>query len=311
MEGPITDSVKEIDKDTWRIGGPILHRSMGPSHRSTWYDRMDGFSYFITDAPVPPPPSMPLRANNSTIKLVYDAGKNSAVWSIGNDAFCKVKTRIVGTTPEATTIAFVHAKNPNFEIPRVLYQAEQGDRSYLFLSRVPGRTLAAAWPSLNETWRQRYIHTVVSVCESLQLLESDKLSGVDGKNMPEMYLIADGAKEDFSPGNLQRGCELVGMDCSTFVFYHTDLGPGNIIVEHEPQSGNIGIIDWETAGFFPRGWIRTKFRVSSGLNLPSSATDEPRWWRSEIQKLLGVRGFDDFCEEWFSWWEGPTPEELS
>lgn len=158
---------------------------------------------------------------------------------------------------------------------------------------------------------------MVSVCESLQLLESDKLSGVDGKNMPESYLIADEEGEDFSPenlqrGNLQRGCELIGMDCSTFVFYHADLGPGNIIVEDDPQSGDIGIIDWENSGFFPRGWIRTKFRISSGLNLPSSVTETPHWWRSEMQKLLGVRGFDDFSEEWFSWWEGqPIPKGLS
>ncbi|KGO77875.1 hypothetical protein PITC_060560 [Penicillium italicum] len=29
------------------------------------------------------------------------------------------------------------------------------------------------------------------------------------------------------------------------------------------------LFDWEVAGFFPRGWIRTKFRISSGLDLNS------------------------------------------
>ncbi len=33
------------------------------------------------------------------------------------------------------------------------------------------------------------------------------------------------------------------MDCSSFGFYHCDLGPGNIIV-----NDRIGILDWETAG---------------------------------------------------------------
>lgn len=311
IDCPIRDSIKKIDGDQWLIGGQILLRSRGFSLLSTWYDEAADFSYSLTEAPTPPPPSVPLSPHDSTIQLVYDVGNSSAVWSVGNDAFCKVKYRVANTTPEAATLAFIHAKELNFEIPKVLHQTENDDRTYLFLSRVRGRTLATAWPSLNESWRQRYVNTVVDICETLQLFESDKLSGVDGKNMPEKYLIADGAKENFSSQNLQKGCEMMGMDCSKFFFYHADLGPGNIIVEEKPESGSIGIIDWETAGFFPKGWVRTKFRVSSGLNLPSLVTDTPRWWRSEMQKLLGKRGFGDYSDEWFSWWEGQaTPKEL-
>jgi hypothetical protein len=80
---------------------------------------------------------------------------------------------------------------------------------------------------------------------------------------------------------------------SKFVFYHADLAPGNILVEEIPETGDVGIIDWEVAGFFPRGWIRTKFRISSGLDLPDSATDTPWEWRSGVQKLLGAHGFVD------------------
>lgn len=150
------------------------------------------------------------------------------------------------------------------------------------------------------------MQTVVEICQSLQLLERASLGGVDGGNIPERYLIQHGAVEDFCPPNLQRGCESIGMDCSKYVFYYADLGPGNIIVECVPHSGKVSIVDWETARFYPREWIRTKFRVSSGLNLPASATDTPRWWRSEVQKLLEKRGFRDLSEEWFSWWEGQS-----
>jgi hypothetical protein len=141
--------------------------------------------------------------------------------------------------------------------------------------------------------------------ERLQVLESresDKIRGVDGKNLFEPFFIKYGAKEDYSPPNLQQGCKLIGMDCSKFVFYHADLAPGNIIVEDVPETGVVGIIDWEVAGFFPRGWIRTKFPINSGLDLPDSATDNPTEWRSGVQKLLKKHGFEDHSSQWVAWW---------
>ncbi|PGH00864.1 hypothetical protein AJ80_09116 [Polytolypa hystricis UAMH7299] len=127
------------------------------------------------------------------------------------------------------------------------------------------------------------------------------LSGVDGKNMPEDYLIRTGTVDDFSPANLQKGCEAMGMGCSSFVFYHANLGPGNIIVENEPMLGTVAIIDWELAGYFPRGWVRTKFRLSGGLDFEPWITDNPTWWRSEVQKLLEINGFEDYSQAWLSW----------
>ena len=55
------------------------------------------------------------------------------------------------------------------------------------------------------------------------------------------------------------------MECSSFYFYHCDLGPVNIIVDSATES--IGLIDWEIAGFVPRDWIRTKFHCYSGHDL--------------------------------------------
>lgn len=63
----------------------------------------------------------------------------------------------------------------------------------------------------------------------------------------------------------------LGMECSPLVFYHCDLGPGNIIID--PEDDSIGIIDWETAGYVPKDWIRTKFCLSSGINLPVGSDD--------------------------------------
>ncbi|CAG8205625.1 unnamed protein product [Penicillium salamii] len=300
MEDPVRESIKQVDENTWLIGALILHRSSGYSDTATWYDRGDDLIYILTDAPDPAPPFVPLPPNHPNIVLVYDVGNRSAVWSLGNSTFCKVKVRVNDTTREATTLGFVQKQQPGFDTPNILHQAEHDGRSYLFLSRVPGRTLANAWPTLDEKWKHHYVNAVVKICET-RVLERRYDWGRGWKVRTRAVSHQVRADYNYHAGNLRQACESMGMDCSEFVFYHADLGPGNIIVENIPDTGSVGIIDWETAGYFPRGWIRTKFRTSSGLDLPGSVEEE-HWWRGEVQESLGVRGFEDFSKEWERWW---------
>lgn len=299
-EDHINKSLKQIDSDTWLIGGLVLHRSPCPSDAATWNDDGDNSSYTLTGVPTPLP-SATTPPDSPYIKLVYEAGDASAVWSIGNNALCKVRYIEEGVTPESVTINFVRDRQPSFETPKVLHHAFANDRSYLFLQKVPGRTLDAAWPSLNEYWRRHYVKAVVNVCREMAEWKGHVFGGVDGQNIPERYLLKPSAPEDFSSANLQAACEAMGMDCLNFVFNHADLGPPNIIVEDEPNSGKVGIIDFEIAGYFPRSWIRTKFRISSGMDLSRSVADDPYWWRVEVQKALGANGFDDVRKAWEEW----------
>jgi aminoglycoside/choline kinase family phosphotransferase len=126
-----------------------------------------------------------------------------------------------------------------------------------------------------------------------------RLSGVDGQDIPEPYLQPNG-KEGYD--TIQDTCQAIGMDCSSFVFFHADLGPSNIMVTDNPRSGRLGIIDFEISGLFPRGWVRTKFRISPGLDLSSAVTDtSPTYWRSEVQKALEKKGFEDYSEGYMEW----------
>ncbi|KAJ8109196.1 hypothetical protein OPT61_g7639 [Boeremia exigua] len=75
----------------------------------------------------------------------------------------------------------------------------------------------------------------------------------------------------------------------------------NIIVEDEPTTGEIRIIDFKIAGYLPRGWIRTKFRLSTGMNLSASASNHPTWWRAEVQKALGAHRFEDYTDALMQW----------
>lgn len=136
----------------------------------------------------------------------------------------------------------------------------------------------------------------VAFCKEMARWDVREFGGVDNQNIPEYYLQRRGS-DGFS--SLKSSCEEIGMDCSDLAFYHADLGPTNIIIQDKPKSGAIGVIDFEIAGYLPRDWIRTKFRLSSGMNL--SESDNPTWLRAEVQKLLGKEGFRDFSSAYMSW----------
>ncbi|KAF2788611.1 hypothetical protein K505DRAFT_105899 [Melanomma pulvis-pyrius CBS 109.77] len=119
---------------------------------------------------------------------------------------------------------------------------------------------------------------------------------IGNQNIPEYFLLPSRGSDNFS--SFEAGCRAMGIDCSTPVFSRADLGSGNIIVEDEPTIGAIGIIDPEIAGYFPRGWSRSKFGLSSGMNLSASASDHPTWWRSGVQKALGVHRFEEHADAW-------------
>ena len=124
-----------------------------------------------------------------------------------------------------------------------------------------------------------------------------RLGGINGQHVSEDDLRLRGS--DFS--SVQTRCEAIGMDCRSFVFYHTDLGPTNIDVKDEPKVGNVGIIDFETAGYLPWDWIRTKFPVSSGIGLCAQTSDPPTLWRSEMAKALGTNRLNGFREDFMEW----------
>lgn len=303
-ENHINKSLKQATSNTWVIGNLVLSRSKSPSKTATWIDGVDGSSYTITTGPNHLPSAS---VDSPHIKLIHEAGDASAVWSIGNSAICKVRYLEEGVTPEAVTLDFVQKKSPSFQTPKVLYHAYDENRSYLFLQRLPGQTLDAAWPTLNAYWRSRYANTVVEICQEMAQWKGESFGGVDGGDIPERHLIKSGANENFSSKNLLAGCSELGMDCSKFVFAHLELGPANLIVEKEPRFGSIGVIDFEVAGHVPREWIRTKFRVSSALDLSASRTTDPHSWRKRVQECLGQVGFPDVTNSWCSWWGYISP----
>jgi hypothetical protein len=59
--------------------------------------------------------------NNPLEDLIHQAGTSSAVWAIGTNAICKVKTWCEGMELESDTLAFLSGHFPHIPIPEVIY----------------------------------------------------------------------------------------------------------------------------------------------------------------------------------------------
>ncbi|KAK0701521.1 hypothetical protein B0T21DRAFT_455797 [Apiosordaria backusii] len=304
---PVRESIREINDKSWVIGGRILlsRQSLPPSSGTFWGDGTGSF-YTITDAPHPPSEYLPLPATSHPFEKVYDVGDAHATWIIG-EAALKVQLvpkEIPSVTREHVTINEVKKRSFSFAIPEVYHHAEFEGRYYIFLSKIHGETLSQAWPKMGETAKQNCVARVVSIIKELMVWRGPNISGVDGGYLPDRYLARRGPREekDWSPSELLRCCQELGMDCSTFVFHHLDLGPGNIFVNDTFEIN--AIIDWECAGFIPIDWIRTKFTMCPGLDLDDfdwEYLDKRVEYRWRVATELANEGFDQVTKKWFSW----------
>ena len=240
----------------------------------------------------------------STAKVIHEAGGGaSEVWALNDHTFCKIKVLIPGTTLEHVTLAYLQKHDLGFEVPHVHHHEEYNGRYYIILSHVGGLTLAKAWPTMNDENKEYYVRRVAEICVQMAQWEGGStISGVDGRNLSDQYLadkMGIVETDDLSPLKLLENCKVFGLECSQLVFYHCDLGPGNIIVDLEKKT--IGIIDWETAGWVPKEWVRTKFRVSGGMDMEFEEHEMRIEWRRRVQLELGRRGFPEAADKWNSW----------
>jgi hypothetical protein len=74
-----------------------------------------------------------------------------------------------------------------------------------------------------------------------------------------------------------------------FYFYHTDLGPTNILISDDGSTVT-AILDWESAGFYPKFWIPLKPYRSGGFSL--DIPDDSRYdWVDILESSLANVGF--------------------
>lgn len=271
---------------SWNLAGIIVSQK-----QSTW---------IISE--VQNEPQLPF----STAEMVHEAGGSaSKVWALDDDTFCKRKLLIPGTTREHVTLAYLKKHHLGFEVPHVHHYEEYNGRYYIILSRVSGSTLEKAWPTMDDAKKDFCVRRVAEICTQMAGWKpGSTISGIDRLNLSDQFLaapkIGNITTDDLSPSTLLKNCKDIGLECSQLMFYHCDLGPGNIMVDLEKKT--LGIIDWECAGWVPKAWVRTKFRISAGMDLDFEEEHERRIeWRKRVQLELGERGFPEAAEKWFIW----------
>jgi len=302
---PVRNSVVQVSHSTWRLGCTIeCHQATEPDETcaAAWKDGEYWYTLRLAKNEQQPDDTP---ANSNGVRLIHEGGTLSAVWAIGNNAICKVHHWSSDTTSESETIKFVQANTPHVPVPEVIHSWEDGNRSFLVLKRVEGITLRDAWETMSAAQQDSILNEVVHMCDTLATVTSDRLQNVYGGPALEPYL-AHSNNDSLEPLNVfesKRYFFREDLDNpeigERFYLYHPDLGPGNIIVRDQKLSA---IIDWESAGFYPRFWISTKPSVSPGLNFhpPISGVHEGEWRKRLRMKLeeLGYPRFADWFMEW-------------
>lgn len=264
---------------------------------ATWQE--DDGQYYLTEA------ASLSSLEKAADSLIYQAGMSSAVWEIGTNAICKVKTWTQGMERESNTLAFVASRFPHIPIPEVIYSwvDEQLSRTFLILRRVHGQTLASAWPSLTPEERAQVAINVAQYCRDLAEATSENLQSATGCGVLEPFLTVDPEASypswkprplgPFSRPAAERYFQRISIlplpsIKEKFHFYHADLGPTNIILSN---GGTIkAIIDWESAGYYPKFWIPLKPYRSGGFNLDTP--DDSRYdWTDLLESKLSELGF--------------------
>jgi serine/threonine protein kinase len=251
--------------------------------------------------------TLPQQTTDTAYGPIHNSGTSGAVWEVGG-LFCKVKAWAENIEMEADTLAYVRERF-NIPVPEVVYHwvESASSRSFLIQKPVGGKTLQRVWSSLSDRKRRGVAAQVAQYCSILAKETSDSLKSAIGCGIRDRYLLPENPQDapswkpiPFPPLPKQEAAlYLYPLDAGEiFHFSHADLSPTNIMVSDD---GSVtGILDWESAAFYPRVWIGTKPKVSYGFILEDVDGDNWAWSKLLVEALeerqfsTDVTGFSDF-----------------
>ncbi|KAJ8068335.1 hypothetical protein OCU04_003897 [Sclerotinia nivalis] len=286
----VRESVRQIDETSWLIAGKhIIRHNKKPCEGEHLSE--DFIDYKLSEAPATLPDSVSIPPG-SHVRLIHDAGDASTVFSFGGVLILKVKNIHKDRPQEDDTLAFLAKQKLSFKIPVVLFCMKDAERIYLLELHMPGVRLNEGWWNMSEAEKEHVVTRVAEICLELKNFQSSSMTGIDFNWMDP---LREQGQRDYRPESLQKHCETLGMDCSTFVFSHNDLGPTNILVNGD----RITIIDWELAGYCPLAWVRTKFAICGALNVSrvvNNTLEIDGEYRVRVEKKLEDMGFPEVTE---------------
>jgi hypothetical protein len=242
-------------------------------------------------------------------KIVLDAGSEIAVKIIQD----------MGDTTEYTTLQYVEKHLPEIPAPRPLGLVALGERySVLFMSLMPGTTLAEAWPTLDHSLKcsvQEQLNCIFMSLRSFRPSESNvPLGGIAGEGCKDLRRHVRSLKEpiwtvedfdDWQFSNPHFGSSIYIEALRKLspplppdlVLSHNDLRPENITVVLEGGQCRVtGIVDWQYSGFYPTYYESTKV-------MNSIAPNETNDWYSYIPECISPERYPQKFLLDALWWK--------
>ncbi|KAH9863395.1 hypothetical protein IAQ61_009672 [Plenodomus lingam] len=200
------------------------------------------------------------------------------------------------TLNEASTMQFV-AQHTSIPVPRVYCAFKRKGRVYIVMERIQGEPIGAGWYKRSEESKAKLLEQLKRMIEEMRSITPPEGVGVAHVNggplyaprLPGTYLHSGpfSTIQDFHsylrfgieahPEHKPEISELISRQEKVRdppVFTHGDLSSFNILVSGDEI---VGIIDWETAGWYPSYWEYTSAWDVNPYN---------EFWRDEVGKFI-------------------------
>lgn len=208
----------------------------------------------------------------------------------------KIKYHISLLYQQLTTIQFI-AQNTSIPVPKIHCSFKRGEDTYIVMQRIDGLMLGHQWARRSEDSKSRILHQLKTMVEEMRSIPRPNNIGVESvdggtlwdcrlpsplerfgpfKTIQEFHRYLRNGVET-SPDNKLEVNELIALHNRIWpvpCFTHGDLSSLNVLARGDNV---VGIIDWETAGWYPHYW---EYATACNVN--------PRnlFWRNEIERFL-------------------------
>lgn len=202
---------------------------------------------------------------------------------------------------EAATMQYVR-QNTSIPVPKVYCAFKRKNTTYIVMQKIDGNFVGNGWNSRTKESREHILRQLKDMVDQMRRIPCPSHEGVasvtggslyDGrlprpvgnnlrfgpfKNVPEFHRFLRLGK-DVSSDHFDEVKALAAMHEGLWPlrFTHGDLSSLNVLVRGEDV---VGLIDWETAGWYPDYWEYT-----SAWNV----NPQNHFWREEVDRFLEPR----------------------
>jgi len=220
---------------------------------------------------------------------------NACVLFLSKKLFVKCGTQV--NLGEASAMQFV-AKHTSIPVPRVYCAFKHKNQSYIVMERIRGEPLADGWYGRSKESREKILAQLKNMIEEMRRImppDGIGVANVDGGPLYDLRLPGPSGHfgpfrtiQDFHrhlrggqeahPKHLPEISELISKQ-NEFgspppVFTHGDLNSANILASGDKV---VGIVDWETSGWYPCYW---EYTTAWNVNPRNEI------WRGEVDKFI-------------------------